>query len=227
MNNIYTIIFFFPSFCFSQYFTSAQINSVKTSSTASEGDLYLDTINNNYFIGLSNGDLAKIGDTLDELIDSITYVNDSLIIYQADSEFMIFIPNIYNTNGTLSSRRIVEANNNTLILDNIDSLDITADTIYFNKIPVKSDTVLNYINISNKNNHLNKVSKTIEYFYSLTGNTIILSNAVITGNSMIKLYYNGQLLYKNRDYNISGFTITLLFNEIKSSDAIIVEYHHN
>lgn len=46
---------------FSQFYTPAQIITINTAKTANEGDLYLDTINEDYYIGLTTGELSKIG----------------------------------------------------------------------------------------------------------------------------------------------------------------------
>lgn len=75
---VYIIIFLFALPANSQYFTNTQINTIRNSKTANEGDMYLDTINNQFFIGLSNGSLAKIGDTIDETIDTILLIGDSV-----------------------------------------------------------------------------------------------------------------------------------------------------
>lgn len=66
-------------FCFiyevqAQYYTSVQIDLIKSNRSANEGDLYLDTINQAYYLGLSHGKLAKIGKGL----DSIYLDNDTL-----------------------------------------------------------------------------------------------------------------------------------------------------
>lgn len=54
------LIFFISSSLYTQYYTNAQINTINTNKTASEGDLYLDTITKSYYVGLTNGKLAKI-----------------------------------------------------------------------------------------------------------------------------------------------------------------------
>lgn len=54
----------------SQYYTSAQINTINNSKTAAEGDMYLDTVNNTYYIGLTSGSLAELNDNTTELIQT-------------------------------------------------------------------------------------------------------------------------------------------------------------
>lgn len=62
MRNIITIIVFLLTSCFiyGQYYTPSQLDNINSNTTAIEGDLYLDTINDNYYIGLTNGELGKI-----------------------------------------------------------------------------------------------------------------------------------------------------------------------
>jgi hypothetical protein len=67
----------------SPYATPAQIIIVHATRNATEGDLYLDTVNNDFYIGLTNGELAKIGDTLDETIDTVYVSGDSIVIIEA------------------------------------------------------------------------------------------------------------------------------------------------
>ena len=44
-----------------QFYTESEINQIMTNRSASEGDFYLDTINNNYYIGLTHGVLTEVG----------------------------------------------------------------------------------------------------------------------------------------------------------------------
>jgi hypothetical protein len=67
-----------------QVFTPAQINSIHTNKTANEGDVYLDTLNNEYFIGISNGSLAhfnmdsnKVKDIISENLIDETDLNSN------------------------------------------------------------------------------------------------------------------------------------------------------
>lgn len=73
--------FVFHSFIgYSQFYTPAQIITINSTRAAFEGDMYLDTNNNDYYIGLTNGALASIGDTVltyfGKLGDSIYYVSE-------------------------------------------------------------------------------------------------------------------------------------------------------
>lgn len=55
------IIIICNSLAYSQFYNPTQITTINTNKTAFEGDLYLDTINDNYYIGLTNGGLSRIG----------------------------------------------------------------------------------------------------------------------------------------------------------------------
>lgn len=54
-----------------QYFDSAQISNIHIAKTAAEGDLYLDTMNGNYFIGLTTGEVTQINFNSDSSSGSI------------------------------------------------------------------------------------------------------------------------------------------------------------
>lgn len=57
---LYSFFVFAFSSAKSQYYTAAQLDSIETNKLASEGDLYLDTANQQYFIGLTHGKLGKV-----------------------------------------------------------------------------------------------------------------------------------------------------------------------
>lgn len=61
----------------SQFYSKNQINQIDSLKNASEGDLYLDTLNQNYYIGLTNGKLIRLGNG----IDTLFLKNDLLNIY--------------------------------------------------------------------------------------------------------------------------------------------------
>lgn len=46
---------------FAQFYTPAEIQQIQLNKNASEGDFYLDTINNQYYIGLTHGLITEIG----------------------------------------------------------------------------------------------------------------------------------------------------------------------
>lgn len=54
------VFYCLPSNVFGQYYTDSEINQIQSNKSASEGDLYLDTINNTYYVGLTNGNLVHI-----------------------------------------------------------------------------------------------------------------------------------------------------------------------
>jgi hypothetical protein len=86
---LFVILFVVPSMVFSQYYTPVQISTINTNKTAGEGDMYLDTVNNDYYIGLTTGILAKIGDVIDEKIDTIFIAGDSLIIVEGEDTIYV------------------------------------------------------------------------------------------------------------------------------------------
>lgn len=69
----------------SQYNSSAQIKSIDSARTASEGDLYMDTLTNNINIGLTHGKLVKIG----RGIDTAFLETDTLKILTSLDTFLI------------------------------------------------------------------------------------------------------------------------------------------
>ena len=97
---------------FSQYYSTTAINLIDSLRLGKEGDLYLDTLNENYKIGLSNGKLGSLSDKQD--IDSITITNDSLFVHISNGKkagtsinftkpsyekgLQVFVWNINNTN---------------------------------------------------------------------------------------------------------------------------------
>lgn len=71
------------SYSWSQYYDSTEIADIHNARSASEGDLYQDTFDQEYYLGLTNGELTKINDP----IDSISIVGDTLSVYQGDSSY--------------------------------------------------------------------------------------------------------------------------------------------
>lgn len=67
----------------SQYYTAAQINAIEAGETALEGDMYLDTINSDYRIGLTHGKLGYLTDN--QNIDSLVLDGDSILVYVESS----------------------------------------------------------------------------------------------------------------------------------------------
>ena len=46
---------------YAQFYTSSEINQINLNRTAGEGDFYLDTVNQKYYIGLTHGVLTEVG----------------------------------------------------------------------------------------------------------------------------------------------------------------------
>lgn len=72
------VLILFSSIGYSQYYSPAQILNIHNNKLAYEGDMYLDTVNKDYYIGLTTGELAGIGD--DQDIDSIVVLNDKNLL---------------------------------------------------------------------------------------------------------------------------------------------------
>lgn len=85
-----------------QYFTDTQISVINSNKTAAEGDLYLDTINDIQYIGITTGELKVVGNSF------------------------------YSSNGEFQNNRTVDGNQNNLIFSNIDSSKIESNTIELN-----------------------------------------------------------------------------------------------
>ncbi len=62
----------------SQYYDTSAMRIIDQATSACEGDMYLDTVNNVYRIGLTNGKLGYISKS--NVIDSVTIHNDSLLV---------------------------------------------------------------------------------------------------------------------------------------------------
>lgn len=61
-------------------FTTTQISAINTSLLGNEGDLYLDTLQNELWIGLSSGQLYKVLSTDDQQVQTFSYNNTSKIL---------------------------------------------------------------------------------------------------------------------------------------------------
>lgn len=124
---------------YSQYYTPAQLQTIHTNRSAYEGDMYLDTINKKYYEGLTNGELARIGDTLDELIDSLKLINDTLFVYEGKKSLKVLLPSGDTSGGGSSGD---EDSTNELI----DSVNVVNDSIFIHQnnttfiAPIKSNS---------------------------------------------------------------------------------------
>ena len=74
---IILVILGFINFANSQYYTTAQLETIHNTKSAFEGDMYLDTINKKYYIGLTHGRLGYLTNKL----DSSSLKNDSLFLF--------------------------------------------------------------------------------------------------------------------------------------------------
>lgn len=85
-NKLITFFIIVPFIANSQYYTRTQIDAIHSTRVAKEGDLYLDTINNYYKIGLTNGKLGDVNNTSGNIIDSLGINNLILYIYSNSSK---------------------------------------------------------------------------------------------------------------------------------------------
>lgn len=83
---IFCLLFFVSNYGSSQVFMdSSAMNIIHTNKTAYEGDFYLDTVNDIYRIGFTNGELGYVSDNQD--VDSIKFIGDSSIaIYLSNGD---------------------------------------------------------------------------------------------------------------------------------------------
>lgn len=65
-----------------QYFDSTQLENINNTRTANEGNMYLDTIREDYRIGITNGRLGKITDNQKLFLDTI---NEIIYLEDGDS----------------------------------------------------------------------------------------------------------------------------------------------
>ena len=83
MKQLLTFIFCTISIIsFSQYYTASQILNVRTNKLAYEGDMYLDTVSDDYYIGLTNGMPIRLGDN--QKIDTLYVYNDSMLVLRIE-----------------------------------------------------------------------------------------------------------------------------------------------
>ncbi|MEN8929526.1 MAG: hypothetical protein ABF240_11685 [Flavobacteriales bacterium] len=210
---------------FGQYFTPAQINTIKISNSAFEGDMYRDTVNDIQYIGITNGALIRIGDTLDERIDSVQFFNDSLFIYlNNDSFYVPSYANIYLNNGTLSNDRVINGNNNSLVLNSLDSLYVDADSIYIRSLDKPNNEIFEFIIRNKITGRVNKIEPAFETFQSVSVNSVVLTNIPFNPLRMLSVYLNGQLLTNTLDYTLTNSSITFAFG-VKTTDVISVKYY--
>ena len=72
------LLFIIAESMYSQYYDTSAMRIIDLNRTAYEGDMYLDTVNKVYRIGLTTGQLGYVSKT--NFIDSVTIANDSLLI---------------------------------------------------------------------------------------------------------------------------------------------------
>ena len=107
--------------CQAQFYDSTSISDINASKSASEGDLYLDTLNQRFFLGLSDGTVTR----LNNQIDSLSFGYDSLRIFQGDSIYKIRVNNdAWNTADSILLSDFIYAKNT---IESGDTVVITDD----------------------------------------------------------------------------------------------------
>ncbi len=123
MNNlILLVVLLLFSISYGQYNTTPQINTINSTRAANEGDLYMDTLNNNINIGLSHGKVARIGNG----IDTAFLEGDTLNINTYNDSFPINMDTLrykYTRDDTYSDT----------------ALDFTKDLSYFEYTLTKNE----------------------------------------------------------------------------------------
>ena len=83
MKQVLTFIFCITSiFSFSQYYSSSQISNIIANKLGSEGDMYLDTVNHNYYVGVTSGNIVKLDDN--QKIDTMYVYNNSMLVLEIE-----------------------------------------------------------------------------------------------------------------------------------------------
>ncbi len=131
---------------FGQSYTKAQIVNINNLKQAYEGDIYIDVLNKDYYIGASDSTLSKINNK----IDSAVFINDSSLVFYwnfKETDTIDFNPIIDSSewkfddeNGVYLRRAIIE---NTA----------TDDSVFFVKHGrlIIADTVKNTLTYQNPN----------------------------------------------------------------------------
>lgn len=108
--NYFCFMFFcllFSLKSFGQYYTPSEIENVNSTHSAFEGDLYLDTINKEYFIGLTTGKLAQlsydsnevIGELLDNMLDETDLISNSAVNTVTQKSVKTYIDSLFGLSG--------------------------------------------------------------------------------------------------------------------------------
>lgn len=95
----FLVLFSLCSIARGQYTDTATMRTIEQTSSAVEGDLYLDTNAQVYKIGLTTGKLGLLSDN--QSIDSLKVVNDSLFLFISRND-SVGIPLIFLQNNSLS-----------------------------------------------------------------------------------------------------------------------------
>ncbi len=244
MNKTLTLLFvvlFCSSNSFSQYYDTSAMRVIDQNRSAFEGDMYLDTVNNVYRIGLTNGKLGYVSKTVS--IDSVTIDNDSLlIIHYFDStkdttDLSLMLNNAWKTNGnsgtndtinfigTKNAADLVFKTNNTEQL----RLNDTGDLILDNYPNTRSDDNYDRLNqlYTNDNGQLLSAKREI-----IPPTAFINASSTSTGNTFnYYTFYSAQVtaagLTPIPASNLSFVVFSYdpaVFNNVSISNAGVLTY---
>jgi len=110
IHKLYLLLFIF-SLCYgvanAQYYTEAELITIHQNKTASEGDLYLDTINSEYFIGVTSGELTYltydsnevVGELLENMLDEKHLQSNSDVNTVTQKSVKTYIDSLFALSG--------------------------------------------------------------------------------------------------------------------------------
>lgn len=132
-----TIVFLtLPLSVFGQFYTASQIQTVIDNKSGLEGDLYMDTINNMYYIGITNGrlvpfnsDSTHIADlVLKQIIDDSTLSDESETKAPSQKSVKTYVDSVANNRVSIE---------NELFFDGSDHANSTYHNFYY--VSMKAD----------------------------------------------------------------------------------------
>lgn len=107
----FLILLIIPLNVFGQYFTESQLQTIHDNKTGAEGDLYMDTLNNAYFIGTTNGSLIQFNSDSNHIntILSKRIINDASLSEESETKVPSqksvknYVDSVTNTSVTIEN----------------------------------------------------------------------------------------------------------------------------
>lgn len=237
---IHIIFLLVPIISLSQvYMDTSAMTVIHNNRTAYEGDMYLDTINNIYKIGLTNGELGYVIDN--QNIDSLRLINDTLLATyitrgQADTLSLVGLlnnawridgNNNINDNthflGTINNEDLVVKTNNTERL----RVDSIGDVKLSQYLDSRADDTTTYLNVLYTDNSGNLRSARREIVPPMAHLSVF---PLTTGNSFN--YYNHYatqmtnaglqaIASSDLDFYVLGYDTSILSNVSISATGVL------